>query len=61
MRKPKQQAEFFRLLAHVLCYLLSGNNDAGYISKNEWNPYWRANTGLNVPLYSLFSVSSADY
>jgi hypothetical protein len=48
MHKPKHQADFFRLLAHVLCYLYSGNNDAGYISKNEWNPYWRDNIGLNV-------------
>ena len=60
MRKPTHQAEFFRLLAHVLCYLFSGHNDAGYISKNEWNPYWRMQTGLHVPPHSLFSVSSAD-
>ena len=45
MRKPTHQAEFFRLFAGVLCYLFSGNKDAGYISKNEWNPYWHVQTG----------------
>lgn len=52
------QAEFFRLFAHVLCYLFSGNNDVGYISKNEWNPYWRAQTGLHVPPHFLFSANN---
>ena len=57
MRKPSHQAAFFRLLAHVLCYSVSGNNDVGYLSKDEWNPYWRAKTGLEVslPLVSLVS------
>jgi hypothetical protein len=58
MRKPTHQAEFFRLFAHVLCYLYSGNNDAGYISKNEWNPHWRAQTGLHVPPHFLFSANN---
>jgi len=48
MRKPKHQAEFLKLLAKVLYYSLSGNNDVGFISKGEWNPYWRKETGLNV-------------
>jgi hypothetical protein len=59
MRKPKHQAEFLKLLAKALCYSLSGNNDVGFISKGEWNPYWRKETGLNVysppcPLLSYF-------
>jgi len=41
----------FRLLAHVLFYLFSGHNDAGYIFKNEWTPYWRKHTGLNVSCF----------
>jgi len=48
MRKPSHQAAFFRLLAQILCYLVSGNNNVKYISKDEWNPYWRAKTGLEV-------------
>jgi len=50
MRKPAHQAEFFKLLAKVLCYIVSGDNDVGYVSKSEWNPYWRIRTGSDVIL-----------
>ena len=62
MRKPAHQAAFFKLLAQVLCYLVTGNNDCGYLSKAEWNPYYRVVTGFNVPtyppLYLAFSLAN---
>ena len=48
MRYPKDQAACFRLLANVLCYLVSGNSSVLYMAKDECNPFYRAMTGLNV-------------
>jgi len=48
MRKPAHQAQFFKLLAEVLAYIVTGDNDVGFVSKNEWNPYWKIETGMNV-------------
>jgi hypothetical protein len=48
MRHPKHQADFFKLLAKVLYYMVSGNSDIGYLSKDEWNPYFKVQTGLQV-------------
>jgi hypothetical protein len=54
MRYPGHQAAFFRLLAKILCYLVIGNNNVGYLSKGEWNPYYQVHTGLEVtaPIFS---------
>jgi hypothetical protein len=49
MRKPVHQAQFFKLLVEVLAYIVTGDNDVGFVSKNEWNPYWKIETGMNVP------------
>jgi len=60
MRKPTHQTAFSRLLAHILCYLVSANNDIKYLSKDEWNPYWCAKAGLEVTsltLYPLFQFT----
>jgi len=54
MRKPGHQAQFFKLLAEVLGYIVSGDNDIGFVSKSEWNTYWKIETGMNVP--SLFPL-----
>jgi hypothetical protein len=48
MRQPKHQAEFFKLLAKILYYMVSGNSDIGYLAKDEWNPYFKVQTGLQV-------------
>lgn len=48
MRFPKQQANFFRLFANVLCYLISGNSHVLYLAKDERNPYYQNVTGINV-------------
>jgi hypothetical protein len=48
MRNPKHQANFFKLLAKVLYYMVSGNSDIGYLAKDEWNPYFKVQTGLQV-------------
>jgi len=53
MRFPKQQANFFRLFANVLFYLVSGNSHVFYLTKDETNPYYQNLMGTNVfiPLY----------
>ena len=48
MRYPRDQAACFRLLANVLCYLVSGNRSVFYMAKDEYNPFYRRMTGLNV-------------
>ena len=48
MRFPKQQANFFRLFANVLYYLVSGNSHVFYLAKDESNPYYRKVMGLDV-------------
>lgn len=48
MRRPHDQAASFRLLANVLCYLVSGESGVGYLAKDEWNPWYRMVTGLQV-------------
>ena len=45
MRDPRQQADFFVLLAQVLNYLNSGQSHVGYLSNNPGNPYVR------IPVY----------
>lgn len=51
MRLPQHQAAFFRLITKVLCYLVSGNSCVGYLAKDEHNPYYRSQVGLDVPLF----------
>jgi len=48
MRQPQQQADFFRLYAKLLCYIVSGNSLVPYMDKSERNPYYKELTGLNV-------------
>lgn len=48
MRYPTHQSDFFRLLAHVLCYLVSGNSSVGFLAKDDWNPYFKMHYGLQV-------------
>ena len=50
MRLPHHQASFFRLLAQLLCYLVSGNSRVGYLAKDEHNPYYQSHVGLDVPI-----------
>ena len=40
MWNPTHQAEFFKLLSKVLCYLVSGQSHAGYLAAQPWNPYF---------------------
>jgi len=61
MRKPAHQAQFFKLLAEVLAYLVTGDNDVGFVSKNEWNPYWKIETGMNVLPSAIHSNPSASF
>jgi hypothetical protein len=42
MRKPKDNAEFFKLLSKVLYYIVSGNGCIGYLAAKDWNKYYRA-------------------
>ena len=42
MRKPKDNAEFFKLLSKVLYYIVSGNGRIGYLAAEDWNKYYRA-------------------
>ena len=59
MRKPAHQAQFFRLLAEVLGYIVSGDNDVGFVSKSEWNTYWKIETGMNVLTFPPQRISHA--
>jgi hypothetical protein len=35
----KDQAEFFRLYAKILCYIVSGNSLVPFMNKSDLNPY----------------------
>ena len=48
MRQPQHQADFFRLYAKLLCYIVSGNSLVPYMNESECNPYYKQVTGLNV-------------
>jgi len=48
MRQPQQQADFFRLFAKLLCYIVSGNSLVPYMHESELNPYYKHVTDLNV-------------
>jgi hypothetical protein len=39
MRKPNDQAAFFRLLVNLFNYMASGNSHIGYLNNNPSNPY----------------------
>jgi hypothetical protein len=41
MRKPTDQAAFFRLLVHLFNYMASGKSHIGYLNNNPSNPYVR--------------------
>jgi hypothetical protein len=49
MRLPKHQAAFFRLLANVLYYVLSGSSRVGVLAAQPWNPYYRTNATDAIP------------
>ena len=38
MWNPSHQADFFILLAKVLCYLLKGEHNVGFLAAQYWNP-----------------------
>ena len=42
MRKPKDNAEFFKLFSKMLYYIVSGNGRIGYLAADDWNKYYRA-------------------
>lgn len=48
MRKPGDQASFFRLLAEIVYYLVSGNSKVGNMNMEEWNPLYQRIYGLQV-------------
>jgi hypothetical protein len=41
MRFPEHQAGFFKLLSTLLYYLVSGFSNVGYLSGEEWNPFYK--------------------
>ena len=41
IRLPKHQAAFFKLLANVLYYILSGSSHVGVLAAKPWNEYYR--------------------
>jgi len=49
MRLPKHQAAFFRLLANVLYYILSGSSRVGVLAAQPWNPYYCSNAMNAIP------------
>ena len=49
MRKPGDQADFFRLLSKVLYYIVSGNSRVGFLAAQQWNPYFVAVKGGKKP------------
>jgi hypothetical protein len=57
MREPQQQADFFRLYAKLLCYIVSGNSLVPYMDKSELNPYYKEVTGLNVSTPAKLTVT----
>jgi hypothetical protein len=42
MRKPKDIAEFFRLVSKILYYIVSGQSHIGYLAAEPWNEYYLA-------------------
>jgi hypothetical protein len=48
MRRPADQAAFFKLLATLLGYMASGRSITGYLKKAEWNPYYKLHHNLQV-------------
>jgi len=48
MRKPEHQAAFYRTLTTILYYLVSGDSKVGYITMEDWNPYFQRLRGLHV-------------
>ena len=40
MRKPKDNAELFKLFSKVLYYIVSGNGRIGYLAAEKWNTYY---------------------
>lgn len=53
MRKPRDQASFFRQLVNILWYLASGNSKVGHMNMDDWNPLYQKLHGLQVfPPYS---------
>jgi hypothetical protein len=42
MRKPKDNAEFFKLISKLLYYIVSGQSRTGYLAIGRWNKYYLA-------------------
>jgi hypothetical protein len=49
MQLPKHQAAFFRLLANVLYYILSGSSRVEVLAAQLWNRYYRTNATDAIP------------
>lgn len=45
MRKPKDNAEFFKLISKLVYYIVSGQSRTGYLAKGRWNKYYLAVQG----------------
>jgi hypothetical protein len=48
MRFPQHQATFFRLFTKLLFYLVSGYSSVGYLTADEYNPYYQSYIGCEV-------------
>lgn len=48
MRKPAQQAAFFRVLVDILHHLVSGNSHVGFMERGDWNAHYQKIHGLKV-------------
>jgi hypothetical protein len=48
MRKPENQAEFFKLLSTLFYYMISGKSHIAYLADEEWNPCYKEKYGLQV-------------
>jgi hypothetical protein len=46
MRKPKDNAEFFKLVSKLLYYIISGQSRTGYLATGRWNKYYLAVLGV---------------
>ena len=57
MKKPREHADFFKLLSKLFYYLVSGQSKVGYLAAQGWNKYYRAVAQLKV--YN--AVVGADY
>ena len=42
MKKPRHQADFFKLLSKLFYYLIQGSSHVGYLTAENWNKYYRA-------------------